>query len=89
MVYVDELMNWGWRLGPSCHLFADSPDELHAFAARIGMKRQWAQVGGRSVLHYDLTAGRRAKAVALGATVADRATLRRLLRQATNQKGQG
>lgn len=47
-----------------CHLFADEADceELHAFAARIGMQRRWFQGD-----HYDLTPGLRAKAVMLGA----------------------
>ena len=51
-----------------CHLFTDGPhDELHAFAQRLGLKRIWAQMGGNSVLHYDLTPPRRAHAVRLGA----------------------
>jgi hypothetical protein len=65
-VYVDELNNWGWRLGPSCHLIADTNEELHAFAAKIGLKRRWFQKSS-SAPHYDLTAGRRAQAVAAGA----------------------
>jgi hypothetical protein len=70
-VYVDRLASNG-RWGPcgrflrSCHLFADSLDELHAFAARIGMKREWFQ-GHSSLGHYDLTANRRKQAVKLGA----------------------
>ncbi len=64
-VYVDRLRNWGWRLGPSSHLIADTVEELHAFAERIGLRREWFQ-DGRSP-HYDLTAGRRTTAVRLGA----------------------
>lgn len=45
-----------------CHMMADSFDELHAFAARLGLKRAWFQGD-----HYDLTPGRRLKAVELGA----------------------
>lgn len=61
-----------------CHLMADSFEELHAFAARIGMKRAWFQGD-----HYDLTPGRRAKAVELGAkevTGRDLVALRHRLR---------
>ena len=65
MVYVDPLCNHGWRLGPSCHMYADTLEELHAFAARIGLKRQWFQ--DKRLPHYDLTARRRAAAVKLGA----------------------
>lgn len=68
-VYVDKLRDWGWRLGPSCHLISDAPPgdntELHEFAARLGMKRAWFQTDGDP--HYDLTASRRAMAVRLGA----------------------
>lgn len=52
-IYVDQLRNWGWRLGPSCHLFTDGPnEELHAFAARLGLKRAWFQKS-TSGPHYD------------------------------------
>lgn len=68
-VYVDRLMNHGWRLRgrltKSCHMLADTPEELHALAAVIGLKREWAQDG--SLLHYDLVPGKRAAAVAAGA----------------------
>ena len=65
-VYVDPLMNHGWKLGPSCHLYADRLRELHEFAASIGLKRVWFQEHPR-LPHYDLTAGKRAQAVAKGA----------------------
>lgn len=71
MIYVDALINWGWRLGPSCHLVADSLEELHAFAARLGMRRSWFQDDPK-LPHYDLTVKRRARAVELGAVELDR-----------------
>ena len=77
-VYVDALNDWGWRLGPSCHLLADTDEELHEFAARIGMKRAWFQP--KSTPHYDLTASRREKAVKLGAREVTRGELRALIR---------
>lgn len=69
-VYVDELLKHAnargiFRLG-SCHLVADTLAELHAFAARIGMRRTWFQ-DHRFLPHYDLVASRRAAAVSLGA----------------------
>lgn len=69
-VYVDPLRNWGgskefrWKL--SSHMYADSLAELHSFAARLGMKRQWFQDEAR-LPHYDLTERRRRAAVKLGA----------------------
>lgn len=68
-VYVDPLLNHGWVLKgqrvKSCHLLADTDEELHAFAQRLGLKREWAHDG--SLLHYDLVASKRSRAVQLGA----------------------
>lgn len=69
-VYVDDLRDYGWRLGPSCHLWADDIDELHTFAARIGMKRSWFQ--DNTLPHYDLVKSRRDRAIQLGAVQLDR-----------------
>lgn len=75
-VFIDPLMQHGWRLGPSCHLWADTEAELHAFAARVGLRRAWFQSaprpGGWVFPHYDLTASRRRLAVRLGAVECDR-----------------
>ena len=55
------------------HLFADSQDELHAFAHSIGLKRAWFQpgkpIGGKPsrLWHYDVTEAMRARAIATGA----------------------
>jgi len=77
-VYVDKLANHGWRLGPSCHMIADTLDELHAMAQRIGLKREWFQP--KSTPHYDLTASRRARAVTAGAIECGRVEFVRKLR---------
>ena len=62
-VYVDELNRYpkGWF----CHMFADSDDELHEFAAKIGLKREWAHfhAGVTKILHYDLVPAKRSKAL--------------------------
>lgn len=50
-----------------CHLIADTDEELHTFAAKIGMLRYWFQGD-----HYDLTPKRRAAAVVAGAIEVDR-----------------
>lgn len=50
-----------------CHMTTDGPiEELHAFAAMIGMKRRWFQEHPRHP-HYDLVPGRRQRAIAQGA----------------------
>lgn len=69
-VYVDECIVWPGAKGifakGSCHLTADTLEELHAFAAKIGMRRSWFQ-DHKLCPHYDLTPARRAVAVKLGA----------------------
>jgi hypothetical protein len=57
-----------------CHLFADTPDELHLFAARLGLRRSYFQPGtSRSdgtpspYWHYDITTRKRQHALRLGA----------------------
>ena len=69
-VMVDELQAWGhakYRCfkGGSAHLTADTLEELHAFADRLGLRRAWFQP--RSSPHYDLSPAKRAKALAFGA----------------------
>lgn len=64
-VYVDNLRDYGWRHGPSCHLIADSVEELIDFALAMGLRREWFQA--KSTPHFDLTADGRKLAVELGA----------------------
>jgi len=68
-VYVDEPI-WEWRGRRWCHLTADDTGELHDFAARLGLVRQWFQLkpGRPWHDHYDLPGEVRAQAVAMGAT---------------------
>jgi hypothetical protein len=67
-VYVDELPARGWgRWNGGAHMLANDLEALHAMAARIGLKRAWFQ-GDKTFAHYDLTASKRALAVAAGAT---------------------
>src|SRR5690349_20952744 len=50
------------------HMTADSLDELHALARRLGLRRAWFQSGvNHTYPHYDLTEGMRRRAIALGA----------------------
>lgn len=80
-IYVDAVVDWGWRLGPSCHMFADTEEELHAFAQSIGLKRAWAQEKW-GLCHYDLTVARRAKAIELGAQIVSREEVVQRIREA-------
>ena len=75
-VYVDDLRipaRVGRIEARWSHLFADTPEELHAFAERIGLKRAWFQpgkpVGGKPsrLWHYDVTDAMRDRAIKAGA----------------------
>ena len=71
MIVVDELRTYTGRgrlSGQWCHMTTDTGDldELHAFAARLGLRRAWFQ-DVRSAPHYDLRPTKRALAVTLGA----------------------
>ena len=72
-VYVDFMMgclrNKNWKHNESCHLFADSEDELHELAQKIGLRRSWSQNRQKktSFPHYDLTRSMREKAIKAGA----------------------
>lgn len=69
-VYVDDMRmpaRVGRIEGRWSHLMADSDDELHAFAASIGLRRSWAQYAGTWKSHYDVTDSKRAQAIRAGA----------------------
>ena len=70
-VYVDDAFvggDWGKWIGGG-HLQADTADELHEFAARLGLKRSWFQSkpGRPEYDHYDLTRSKRDLALRIGA----------------------
>lgn len=70
-VFVDdERISWKGRRW--CHLVADSLEELHQFADRLGLKRDWFQ-DKASYPHYDVTVSVRSRALRLGAQPADKA----------------
>jgi hypothetical protein len=75
-VYVDRLISYGQppKAGgeryfgngkQSCHMMADTLEELHAMADKIGLRRAWFQ--NTRYPHYDLTPGKRNVALAFGA----------------------
>lgn len=64
-IYVDDYEGRFGRM-IMCHMMSDeSIDELHAFATRLGLRREWFQ--SRSAPHYDVCKSKRAEAIALGA----------------------
>lgn len=69
-VYVDNAQV-EWRGQLWCHLVADSIDELHDFARKLGMRRAWFQHAA-SYPHYDITVESRVRALRLGAVTGNR-----------------
>lgn len=69
-VYVD---NMRARLGRMvmCHMVADTDDELHTMADRLGLRRRWHQKPGTPHSHYDICLAKRAEALNLGAVEID------------------
>ncbi len=65
-VYVDDMRAAYGRM-VMCHMLADTDEELHAMADRIGVARRWHQKPGTHQSHYDIALSKRALAVAAGA----------------------
>jgi hypothetical protein len=87
-VYVDDAVVH-WRGRRWAHLMADTLDELHAFAAALGIPRRAFQ-DKTSGAHYDVTGELREQALRLGAVAIsrhrDREQVRGVIR---NAKAQG
>ena len=87
-VYVDDAVTL-WRGQRWAHLMADTLDELHAFAAGLGLPRRAFQ-NTTSGAHYDVPAPMREQAIALGAVAISRHVDRALVRAViANAKAQG
>jgi Protein of unknown function (DUF4031) len=95
-VYVDNAFavgDWG-RWSGGGHLQADTVEELHAFAERLGLRREWFQCkpGRPENDHYDLGRRGREGALQLGAIDEDRAAgtrRRQAIRRARREGASG
>ena len=82
MVYVDDAI-WLWHGRRWCHLLADSPEELHGFASRLGLHRSSYQGPPKSrTPHYDITGFERSRAIAIGARACTRGEIAVIARAA-------
>lgn len=96
-VYVDHAAisaTAGRHTSSWSHMTADTKEELHAFAARLGLRRSYFQtcVKARKTCppdtcphwHYDLTANKREQAVTLGAVQLTMAELGAIINARSN-----
>ena len=90
-VYIDPMVDHGVRRGRAgprwCHMVADSEDELHQFAHRIGLARSWYQEHPVHP-HYDIGSDRiHALAIRAGAQEITRQEMgQRMLRRASKEQ---
>lgn len=78
-VYVDDAKIPYGRM-KMCHMLADTEDELHCMADRIGVKRRWFQQQ-TSVPHYDVSLSKRRLAVEAGAVELGRRDVGKLVQR--------
>lgn len=82
MIYVDDC---NWTKGERgrekyAHMVADSYDELHAFAAKIGLGRHFFHKSAK-YHHYDISSKFYGKALDNGAEIADSSTILEMSRK--------
>jgi len=67
MVYVDS-ERIPYRGMKMSHMVADTLDELHAMATRLGLRESWFQTSRLGIPHYDVCDSYRRRALSMGAT---------------------
>lgn len=82
-VYVDDMRAVYGRM-IMCHMLADTDDELHAMAKKIGVNRKWHQKSGTPHSHYDIALSKKALAITGGAVEINRQEVAVLIRQKRN-----
>lgn len=63
-IYIDKKKSKFGKM-VMCHMLADSIEELHSMANKLGLKPSWFQ--NRKTPHYDICKSMRLKALAYGA----------------------
>lgn len=84
-VYVDNSAT-PYRGMKMSHLLADTPEELHAMATRLGLRCEWFQDRDGGTPHYDLCQSKRKLAIALGAIEVDRRQTVTIVRRLRKQR---
>jgi hypothetical protein len=78
-VYVDDMRAPFGRM-VLCHMLADSDEELHAMADKIGVARKWHQKPGTTHSHYDIALSKRKLAIHFGAKEINRSQVAQILK---------
>lgn len=86
-VYVDQSQYKYGRM-VMCHMVADSIDELHLMADKIGIKRKWFQ-DHKTLPHYDICMAKRKLAIQFGAKEISNADLKKLIKIRRERKYHG
>lgn len=95
-VYVDmleQVATWATarakRMGKTCHMYADTPEELEEIARVLHLMVAWRHGDSRSSTghHYDISPAMRARAVNLGAIEHSHRTRKEWMRN--RKSGQG
>lgn len=84
-VYVDSA-NISYRNMIMCHMIADTIDELHDMADKIGSKRSWFQKNA-SFPHYDIPLFRKKEALKHGAILLNRREMALKMREIRKIQG--
>ncbi|MDF8363330.1 MULTISPECIES: DUF4031 domain-containing protein [Achromobacter] len=79
MVYVDSMQATFGRM-KMCHMVADTDEELHAMADRIGVARRHHQKADTPHSHYDICLAKRKLALKAGAIEINRSQLGALIK---------
>jgi hypothetical protein len=89
-VYVDDMHQsalGSFGRMKMCHMIADTDEELHAMADKIGVARRWHQKPPKaSASHYDICTSKRAMAIRAGAV---EITLRQAAMMCRNRRRTG
>jgi len=81
-VYVDDMCREFGRM-KMCHMVADSVDELHAMADKIGVQRKWFQ--NKGIPHYDICLSKISLALSCGAIKVSQRELVQIARKAKKE----
>lgn len=79
-VYVDNMRaSYGTMI--MCHMLADTEEELHEMADKIGILRKWHQYPGTYKSHYDISLIKKKLAIENGAIEVTRKEIGKILKK--------